>query len=133
MTRLQFGICPIVIGVIIGRVTYFQCEGLIFLIFRIPKCVVVQVAVMPTKEMFLIVDSIVAAYVGELVHVFKPTVSNHIPGCCLVNYPVQWDAEVEILGLIFFLVHNDGRNEAFSNWVGYRQVTCTIIALTLQF
>ena len=70
VTRLQFGICPIIIGLVIGRVTCFQREGLIFFIFRIPKCVVVQVGVMPTKENYLIVDIIVAAYVGELVHVF---------------------------------------------------------------
>ena len=70
------------------------------------------------EEIYLIVDSGCAMYGEELGHGFKPPVSIHIPVWCVAYYPVQWDVEVEILGVLLCLVHNDGRNEALPIGLG---------------
>ena len=71
---------------------------------------VIEVAVMFTGEKN-IVDSGGATYGGELGHGFKFPISIHIPGWCVVDYKVHWDAEVNILVVLLLLVHNDGRHE----------------------
>ena len=71
-------------------------------------------AVMSTKKYYLIVDRGGAAYVGELGHGFKAPVSIHIPIWCVMDCTVQWDVEVEILGVLLGLVHNYGRHEALT-------------------
>ena len=68
---------------------------------RMHKCAVVELAVISTKEKCLIVDRGNVTYVGELGCVFKPPTSIHIPSWCVMEFPVQWDVEVEILGLLF--------------------------------
>ena len=72
-----------------------------------------KLAVMSFKEKYLIFDRVGATYVGELGHVFEQPFSVHIPRWCVVYCTFQWDVEVEILGLILDLVHNDGLHEAF--------------------
>ena len=69
--------------------------------------------IVSTEEEYLIVDRIGAVYVGELGHGIKSPVSIHVSRWCVVDCPVQWDVVMEILGLLFGLVNNDGRHEAF--------------------
>ena len=66
-----------------------------------------------TKEEYLIVDRGCTAYVGELGHGLKPPVSIHVSIWCVMDCPVQWDAVMEILGVLLGLMNNDGRHEAF--------------------
>ena len=69
-------------------------------------------AVVSIEEKYLIVDRGGAAYVGGLGNGFNPFVSIHIPIWCVMDYPVQWDVEVDILGVLLGLVQNDGWHEA---------------------
>ena len=69
--------------------------------------------VMSTKENDFIVDYGGAAYSGELLHVFNTPVYIHITGWYVVEYPQQWDIEVNILGSLPCLADNNGQNEAF--------------------
>ena len=62
------------------------------------------------KEEYLIVDRIGAVYVGELGHGIKSPFSIHVSRWFVVDCPVQWDVVMEILGLLFGLVNNDGRH-----------------------
>ena len=71
---------------------------------------VIKVTVMSIKEKYLIVDRVGTTYVGELGHGFKPPVYIHIPRWYVMNCPFQWDFEVDILGVLIGLVHNDGWN-----------------------
>ena len=73
---------------------------------------------MPTKENYLIVDRAGVTYSGELGHGFKPLVSIHILVWCVVDYPVQWDVEVKILGVLICSAEHDGRHEAFPAKLG---------------
>ena len=77
------------------------------------KCTVVELDVMSIKENNFIPDSVVTTYSRELGSGFYPAVSIHITVWCIVDYPVQWGVEVEILGLIICLVHNDGGRGSF--------------------
>ena len=63
---------------------------------------------MPVEEKYLIVDKVGAAYIGELGCGFKPPISIHIPRWCVMDFPFQWDFEVDILGVLLGLVHNYG-------------------------
>ena len=81
------------------------------LVLHVIKYADVEVDAIPTKENYLIVDSGGDAYGRDLGHGFKTTISIHIPRWCVMYYPVQWDVELETLGLIFLLVHNDGHHE----------------------
>ena len=85
-----------------------------FLFLRIPKCAVIEVTVMSTEEDYFFVYSGVTSYGGELGNGFKPPLFIHIAKWFVLEYPVQWDVEVEIFRILFFLVDNDGRNEAFN-------------------
>ena len=111
--RLHFFIRIIITGLVVHIVAWFQDEGLDVLVLHITKCEFIKVAVMYIEENYFIVDSGGTAYGGELGRVFKPPVSIHIHRCYVVEYPVQWDIEVEILGLLLCLLHNDVRNESF--------------------
>ena len=62
----------------------------------------------------MIVDRGGAVSDGELGHGLKPPVSIHVSRWCVVDCPVQWDAAMEILGVILGLVNNDGRHEALA-------------------
>ena len=75
-------------------------------------CTIIKVAVMSINENYLVVDRVGAVYVGELGHGFKPPKYIHIPRWCLMEFPVQWDLEVDILGLLLGLVKNYGWHEA---------------------
>ena len=112
--RLQFFIQPIIVGLVVSRVTWFQDEGLDFLFLRIPKCAVIEVTVMSTEEDYFFVYSGVTSYGGELGNGFKPPLFIHIAKWFVLEYPVQWDFEVDILGVLFCLVQNDGQTEAFT-------------------
>ena len=68
---------------------------------------------MTVEEYYLIVDRGGTAYVGELGHGFKLPISIHIPRWCVMDFPVQWNFEVEIFRVLLVLVHNDGWHEAF--------------------
>ena len=68
---------------------------------------------MSIKEDYLIVDMGGGVSVGELVHGLNLPVSIHVYRWCVVDCPVQWDVVMEILGLLFGLVNNDGSHEAF--------------------
>ena len=116
--RLHFLLGTIIIGLVISIVACFQGKGLDIFSLHVMKCVVVKVAVMSIEENFLIVDSGGATYSRELVQLFYSTVSIHISRWCVVYYPFQWNFEVEILGVIFCLVHNDGQREAFPTGLG---------------
>ena len=63
---------------------------------------------MSTKEKYMIDDRGGATYVVKLGHGFKPPVSIHIPRWCVMEFPVQCNIEVDILGLLLGLVHNYG-------------------------
>ena len=69
---------------------------------------------MSIDEKYLVVDRGGATYVGELGRGFKPPISIHIPRWCLMDFPVQWDVEVDISGLLLGLVRNDGWHKALS-------------------
>ena len=64
------------------------------------------------KEYYLIVDRVGAAYVVELGHGLKSPVSIHVARWCVMDFPVQWDVEMEVLGVLLGLVNNYGRPEA---------------------
>ena len=68
--------------------------------------------IISTKENYLIIDRAGATYVLELGTGFKTPVSIHITIWCVMDYPFRWDVEVDILGLILVLIHNDGWHEA---------------------
>ena len=65
------------------------------------------------EEEYLIFDRGGAAYVGELGHGIKPPVSIRVAIWCVIDFPVQWDVVMEILGVFLGLVNNDGGHEAF--------------------
>ena len=65
------------------------------------------------EEEYLIVDRGGAASVGELGYGIKLSVSIHVSIWCVLDCLVQWDAVVDILGVLLVLVNNDGRHEAF--------------------
>ena len=65
------------------------------------------------KEQYLVVERVGDAYVGELGHGFYPPVSIHITRWCVMECPVQWDIELDILVVLLGLVHNDGWHEEF--------------------
>ena len=67
---------------------------------------------MSIEEKYLIFYRGGSVYVGSLVHGFKPPLYIHMPIWCVMDCPVQWDVEVEILGLLLGLVHNDRLQEA---------------------
>ena len=62
--------------------------------------------ILSTKEEYLIVDRGGTAYVGELGHGLKPPVSIHVSRWCAMDYPVQWDVVMDILGVLLGLVNN---------------------------
>ena len=112
--RLLFGIWDIIIGLIIDIVDLFQDEGFDVFVIRTYKFRVIKVAVTSTEENYLIVDRGGTAYVVELGHGFKPPVTIHIPIWCVMDFPVQWNAEVDVFGVLIGLVHNDGWQEALT-------------------
>ena len=65
------------------------------------------------KEEYLIFNRGGATSVGELVHSLNPPVSIHVARWCVMDFPVQWDVVMEILGVLLGLVNNDGRHEVF--------------------
>ena len=73
---------------------------------------VVEVTIVSIKEEYLIVDRGGAAYVGELGHGLNPPVSIHVARWYLMDFPVQWDVMMDILGVILGLLNNDRRHEA---------------------
>ena len=73
---------------------------------------VVEVTIVSIKEEYLIVDRGGAAYVGELGHVLKSPVSIHVAIRCVMDFPVQWDVMMDILGVILGLLNNNRRHEA---------------------
>ena len=85
---LHFFIRPIVVGLVISGVSYFQGKVLYVLVPRIPKCVVIEVAVTSTEENYLIVERTGVAYGGELGHEFNPPIYIRIHLWCVVYYPV---------------------------------------------
>ena len=52
------------------------------------------------EEQYIIVDKGGAAYLGELGYGFKRPISIYIPRWCAVDCPLQWDVELEILGVL---------------------------------
>ena len=73
------------------------------------------------QRKYIIVDRRGPTYVGELGNVFKLPISIHIPIWCVMDSPVQWDFEVEILLVLLGLVHNDGWHEALpTSWGKYK-------------
>ena len=68
---------------------------------------------MSIEEDYLSVDRGDATYVGEFGHRLNPPVSIHISIWCVMEFPVQWDVVIDILGLFLGLVNNEGRNEEF--------------------
>ena len=61
---------------------------------------------MSIKEEYLIIDGL------------KPPISIHVARWCVVDFTVQWDIVMDILGLLLGLVNNDGRHESFPiSWV----------------
>ena len=73
---------------------------------------------MSIEENYLIADSKSVAYSGEIDHDFKPSVSIHLPGWIVVNYPVQCNVEMDILGVLLCLVHIYGWHEALPVGLG---------------
>ena len=63
---------------------------------------------------YLIVDRGCAAYVGKLGHGLKLHVSIHVSRWCVMDFPVQWDVVIDILGVLLRLVKNDSRNKALT-------------------
>ena len=67
---------------------------------------------MSIKEQYLIFDRGGSVYVGELGHGFKASVSIHITGWYVMDYPVKWGNIEEILVVLPVFVRNDGWHEA---------------------
>ena len=67
-----------------------------------------------TEEEYLIADRVCTAYVGDFFHGLKPPVSIHVARWCVMEFPVQWDVVMEILGVLLGLVNRYGRHEAFT-------------------
>ena len=61
----------------------------------------------------MIVDSVGAAYVGELDHGLKPPFYIHVDRWCVMNCPVQWGVVMDIFGVLLGSVNNNGRHEAY--------------------
>ena len=62
--RLQFSIQPIIIGLFVSRVEYFQGKGMDVLVIHITKCWVIEVADVYIEENYLIIDNEGAAHSG---------------------------------------------------------------------
>ena len=62
--RLQFSIQPIIIGLFVSRVAYFQVKGLDVLVIHISKCDVIEVADIYIEENYLIIDNEGSAHSG---------------------------------------------------------------------
>ena len=75
---------------------------------------VFEVTIVSIKEEYLIVDRGGAVYVGELGHVLKSPVSIHVAIRCVMDFPVQWNIVMEILGVLLGLAKNDGRQVSFT-------------------
>ena len=65
------------------------------------------------EEEYIIVDRGVATYVGELGHGLNPPISIHVDRWCVMDFPVQWEVVMDILGVLLGLVNNYGRHDAF--------------------
>ena len=66
------------------------------------------------EEEYLIVDRGGTLYDGELGHGLKPHVSIHVSRWCVMEFSVQWDVVMDILGVFLGLVKNDGGHEEFT-------------------
>ena len=110
--RLQLEILDITIGLFVGTFAWLQNKLLDVLVLHMYECVVINVSGMAIKENYLIVDRGGAASVGELGHGFEKPICINIPRWCVLDCLVQWNVEVEILGLLLGLVHSSGLNEA---------------------
>ena len=75
------------------------------------KCEAIKVAFVTIKENYLDIDRLGATDFGKLGHVFKPSVSIHIPRLCVMDCTVQWNFKLDIFGVLLGLVHNDGWHE----------------------
>ena len=62
--RLQFSIQPIIIGLFISKVAYFQGKGMDVLVIHITNCSVIEVADVSIEENDLIIDNEGAAHSG---------------------------------------------------------------------
>ena len=71
---------------------------------------IAEITIVSIKEEYLIVDRGGTTYVRELGHGLKPPVSIHVARWCVMDCPVQWYVVMEILGVILYLVNNDGRH-----------------------
>ena len=69
---------------------------------------------MSIEEDYLIVDRGGTTYVVELGHGLKTPVSIHVARWCAMDCPVQWDAVMEILGVLLGLVNNHRSHESFT-------------------
>ena len=78
------------------------------MVFLVTKVLVVKVAVISIKKNYFVFDIGGVAYGRELVRGFNPNASINVPGFFVVDYPVQWEVEVFILGVLILLVHNCG-------------------------
>ena len=66
------------------------------------------------KKEYIIVDRGGAAYVVELCCGIKPPVSIHVSRWFVMDFLVQWDVVMEILGVLLGLANNEGRHEALT-------------------
>ena len=87
---------------------------------------------MSTKEKYLIVDRVRTIYVGGLDYWFKPHVFIHIHRWCVMDCTVQRYVEVDILGVLLGLVHNDGWHKEYPIVLG-KKLSCIRMVLALQF
>ena len=87
---------------LITRVTSLQDLGLYFLVLQVIKGTTIKVAIMSIKENYFIVDRGGSVDSGEFGNGFKPPISIHLPGWCVMDYPIYWDSEVQILELLLF-------------------------------
>ena len=69
--------------------------------------------IMSFEEDYLIVYRGGATCVGELGHGLKPPISINLSIWCVMEFPIQWDVVMEILGVLLGLVKNYERHEAF--------------------
>ena len=70
------------------------------LVLHVTKGAVIEVDVISIEKENLIVDSRGAVDSGELGREFNPPLYIHITGWCVVDCPVQWNAEVDIVKII---------------------------------
>ena len=111
---LQLEVWPIIIWLVISRVTSLEDEGFDVVGAEYMNGPVVKMAVMAIIEEDLWIELVFSKGSLEMHHCLHPTTPVHIPRWCIVDYPVFRNVVVEILCVFCCLTNYHRWHEAMS-------------------